>query len=226
MPNPLAIADDVLRRATWTTEAGSWQAAVPRLFSCVVLFACVFGAAMGTYRGFTGQSQWALQMAYSAIKVPMLLCGAFALTLPPFFVLSSLIGLRDGFGSMVRALAAGQAGFAVVLASLSPLTLLVYASTAEYDTALFSSGVLFLIASVTGQWLLRWHCRPLIAQQPRWQKMLLLWAGLYALVAIQLAWLLRPFFGEANMQVTFLRPHAWDNAYVTILKLAWRTLFE
>ncbi|QDU56364.1 hypothetical protein [Aeoliella mucimassa] len=219
-------ANDVLRRAEWTTDAERWQTALPRLVVCIVVFAFVFGASMGSYRGFTGQSQWLLQMTYSAIKVPILLCGSFALTLPPFFVFSSLVGLRAGFGPMVRALAAAQAGLAVTLSSLAPLTLVVYASTTEYDIALLSSALLFGVAGIAGQAILRWHCRPLIASNPRWRKLLVLWATVYALVAIQLAWLLRPFFGAPNVPVTFFRPQAWDNAYVMMLRLVWRTLFE
>ncbi len=224
MATPLSIAEDVLRRAEWTTRADWALAALPRLWGCVIGFGCLYGAAMGAYRGVNGQPEWLLQMAYSAIKAPLLLSGSFVLTLPAFFVFSSLFGLREDFGRAARALVAAQAGLAIALASLAPLTLLIYASTPSYDLARLSSGLMFLIASLAGQSLLRSHARPLIARNPRHRWLLVAWGVTYAFVAIQLAWLLRPFFGAAGMRVTFLRQEAWDNAYVELLRILWRAL--
>lgn len=50
------------------------------------------------------------------------------------------------------------------------------------------------------------------------------WGAVYALVAIQLAWLLRPFVGSVGKEVEFLRAEAWDNAYVRVATLVWRVV--
>lgn len=221
---PLRMADDVLRRAAWTARPDQALAALPRLAACVALYACLYGAVMGGYRAFNAQPDWALQMAYSAIKAPLLLCGSFLLTLPAFFVLTNLLGLRDGFGRLVRGLAAAQAGLAIALASLSPLVLLAYASSSSYDHARVFNGLMFAVACIAGQTLLFRHARPLIAENPRNRWLLLAWGAAYAFVAIQLAWLLRPFFGAPGMEVRFLREEAWDNAYVQLARLLWRVL--
>ena len=115
----LRTADDVLRRAPWTTSPLEVGRSVRRLAGCVVLFAMLYGATMGAYRAFNWQPQWALQMAYSAVKAPLLLCGSFLMTLPAFFVFATLLGLRDDFPRLLRSVVAGQAALAIVLGSIT-----------------------------------------------------------------------------------------------------------
>lgn len=180
---------------------------------------------MGSFRGLVGLPGWERQMLYSAIKAPILLTGSFVITLPTFFVLCTLLGLRQDFGVAVRALFAAQAGLAITLASLAPLTLLCYASTVSHSQSLAFNGLMFALASMAGQALLRAHYRPLIARNPRHRPMLLAWGVVYVFVAIQLAWPLRPFLGSRGLEVQFLREDAWGNAYVEVAKLVWRVLF-
>jgi hypothetical protein len=220
----LATADDVLRRAAWTTRSGDFHRSLVRLVGCLVLFGLIYGAVMGTFRGLAGQSQWLVQIVYSAVKVPLLLLASFSISLPSFFVLSTLLGLRKDFGQSLRAVVATQAGLAVVLASLAPLTMLWYASSADYQSALLFNGLMFALASVAAQWLLRTYYRPLVARSPRHRWLLWGWLLVYAFVAIQMAWLLRPFIGAPTIEVQFLRPEAWDNAYVVVTRLVWRAL--
>jgi hypothetical protein len=218
------VADDILRQAPWTTHELSSRRAMPLLFAALLLFGLAYGAAMGSFRGLAGQSQWPLQMAYSAVKVPLLLTATFAISLPSFFVLNTLFGLRQDFARAVRGLVATQAALAIVLASLAPITLLWYASSAVYRHALLVNGAMFAVASLSAQWLLRRHYAPLIARNRRHRWILWSWACVYVLVAVQMAWLLRPFVGTPSADVQFLRPEAWDNAYVFVARLVWRTL--
>ncbi len=217
-------ADDVLRRAPWTTRELSAARALARLVACLVVSGLVYGAAMGSFRGLAGQPQWLLQISYSAVKVPLLLMAAFVIGLPSFFVLNTLFGLRRDFSQAVRALVATQAGLAIILASLAPVTLLWYASSSDYRQALLVNGCMFAVASLAAQWLLRRHYAPLVARNRRHRWLLWTWAAVYVLVAIQLAWLLRPFVGTPRAEVQFLRPEAWDNAYVVVARLVGRTL--
>ena len=63
-----------------------------------------------------------MQALYSALKVPLLLLATVGLSLPSFFILNTLLGLRDDFGTRARAIAASQAGLTVILVALAPLT--------------------------------------------------------------------------------------------------------
>lgn len=222
MTSPLAQADDILRRAPWTTQTHVAPGTLLRLTGHLAGFAFLYGATMGTFRLLAGQEEWLKQILYSALKVPILLSGAFVIGLPSFFVLSTLLGLRRDFAESLRALVAAQAGLAIVLAALAPLTLLYYASSANYGSALLFNGVMFAVASLTAQYLLRGYYRPLIARNPRHRQLLIAWGCIYVAVAIQLAWLLRPFVGAPSAPVEFLRPEAWDNAYVVVARLVLR----
>jgi hypothetical protein len=221
----LASADDVLRQAPWITSAVETRRTLWRLALCIIAFALLYGAMMGAFRGIAGQSQWMRQIVYSAVKVPILLSVAFAISLPNFFVLNSLFGLRRDFGQAIRALVAAQAGLAIILASLGPVTLMWYASSSNYQQALLFNGLMFAIASFSAQWLVRGYYRPLIARNRRHSLMLWTWMFVYALVAIQLAWIMRPFVGSPASEVQFLRDDAWDNAYVYVIRLIWQALF-
>jgi hypothetical protein len=221
----LASADGVLRQAPWVVHQLDSRRTLMRLFTYLVLFGLLYGAVMGSFRAIADQSQWARQMVYSAVKVPLLLSASFVISLPSFFVLNSLLGLRRDFAPAVRALVAAQAGLAIILASLAPLTLAWYASSSGYDEALLFNGAMFAIASFSAQWLVRGYYRPLVERNRRHRWLLWGWLAVYTLVAIQMAWLLRPFVGSPTHEVEFFRPNAWDNAYVIVARLVWRTLF-
>ena len=169
-----------------------------------------------------GERLW--QVVYSAAKVPLLLLASFLLGLPSFFVFNTLFGLRRDFGQAVRALVATQAGLAIVLASLAPLTALWYASSADYGAALRFNGMMFAVASFAGQWLLRQYYRPLIRRNRRHRWMLWTWLGIYVFIAIQMAWIFRPFVGDPGAPVQFLREESWGNAYEVVGRLIWDAL--
>ena len=181
------------------------------LLSCGV----TYGALMGLFTGYD-DSPRPLQAVFSAAKVPLLLLLTFGLALPSFYVLNMLAGLGTDFPAVLRALLATQAGLTIVLASLSPFTLLFYVSTTNYDAAILFNALMFAIASLAGQRLLTRFYAPLIARDPRHRKMVRVWILLYAFVGIQMGWVLRPFIGDPDKPTTFFRQGAWGNAYVEV----------
>jgi hypothetical protein len=165
-----------------------------------------------------------MQMLFSAIKVPLLLLATFGLSLPSYFVINSLLGLREDVGAAVRALLATQACLTVVLCALSPFTLFFYASFRGYQEATLFNGVMFAVASVSGQLLLRRLYRPLVARDARHRGLLRLWLVIYCFVGIQMGWLLRPFIGAPEVPTRFLREDTWGNAYVIVAQRIWDLL--
>ena len=188
------------------------------LFACVVLFGVAYGGVMGTFGGFRGER--ILQVLYSGLKVPLLLLVTFALSLPSFFVLNTILGVREDFGRVLRALVAAQAVLAIVLASLAPFTALWYASVGDYEAAVLFNAVMFAVASFAAQAVLRRMYRPLIASSPRHRTLLRAWVVLFAFVGIQMGWVLRPFVGSPNSPTRFFREDKWGNAYVQVAKMA------
>ena len=213
--------DDLLRGGATPEEAPA--ARTLRDWAVILVGAGLgYGMVMGSFGGVFGERF--LQVVYSGIKVPLLLAVTFGVSLPSFFVINTLLGVREDFRRVLGALLASQAAMTVVLLGLAPFTALWYASTADHDLALLFNGALFAVASVTAQWVLRRRYGPLIARQPRHRTLLRVWLGIYVFVGIQMAWVLRPFVGHPQLPVQFFRSDAWGNAYEFIARLLWRAV--
>ena len=227
MTSILGRADQVLRGGSGAAGAAGGDApagaAVLRHLGLLVVFGLFYGAVMGSFGGVGGQR--ALQPIYSAVKVPLLLVVTFALSLPSFFVLNTLLGVRDDFPRVLRGLAATQAALTIVLASLAPLTALWYASSADYRQALAFNAMVFAAASFAAQFLLRRWYRPLIARDARHRALMRAWLVIYAFVGIQMAWVLRPFVGHPRGPTRFFRyGSAWGNAYEQVARTLWEAV--
>ena len=223
MTGLLRQADDVLRSGGAPAAGSRPDRVLGGYLTLLVLFGLLYGGVMGTFGGVTGSR--ALQPVYSAVKVPLLLLVTFALSLPSFFVLNTLLGVRDDFPVVLRGLAATQAGLTIVLASLAPFTAFWYASSADYSQALAFNALVFAAASVAAQGLLRRWYRPLVARNPRHRALLRAWLVIYAFVGIQMAWVLRPFVGHPAAPTRFFRyGAAWGNAYEHVARTLWEAI--
>ncbi len=214
MWQPLSHVDDVLRARSALFEGGRDASRLLRLGLTLTVFGALYGAVMGSYGGW-GAGR-IVQVVYSAVKVPFLLLATFAISLPSFFVLNTLAGLRADFARALRAMAAAQCGLTVILASLASLTVVWYVSFDDYNAAILFNGVMFGGATVLAQGLLRRCYRNLISRNPRHRWMLRAWLIVYAFVGIQMGWVLRPFIGAPGAGPTFFRTGAWGNAYEVV----------
>jgi len=209
---PLAL-DLVVRQAL-----GGPALPLPRLLACIAAGGFFYGAVMGSF-GISFDRRLLLAL-FSAIKVPLLLLVCFAMTLPLFLVVNTLIGLRSDVGDVVRAVLAGQAALALVLAALAPYTVLWYASSENYHSAQLFNLAMFTVASAAAQVVLRRRYRPLIERDPRHRLLIWAWLLLYSFVAVQMAWVLRPFIGDPMSEVQFFRNEPLnDNAYMVVFRL-------
>lgn len=188
-----------------------------RLTLLSISLAIFYGAVMGCYGGLEGRR--ILQPLYSGLKVPLLLMVTAALSMPSFYVLNLLLGLGQDFAESLRALLGAQVVLTIVLASLSPFTMLWYASFEGHDNATLFNGAMFAIASFSAQWILRRYYKPLIERNPRHRWMLRLWLVIYSFVGIQMGWVLRPFLGHPGLPTSFFRPDSWGNAYVYVAEM-------
>jgi len=219
----LAQIDDILRcrQAVQSRRAGS---ALRWMVGCILAFGMVYGAVMGAFGGICGDRLW--QAVYSAVKTPLLLLGTSLIAWPSFLVLNTLVGLRRDLARATTALMAAQAGLAIVLASLAPLTLVWYASSGDYGDALRFNGMMFAVACLAGQWLLRDHYRLLIERDARHRWMFWTWLAIYVFVAIQMSWVFRPFVGDPGAPVEFFRREKWGNAYLVVAQLIYEMVMH
>jgi hypothetical protein len=187
---------------------------IRHIFLALLIFGGWYGAVMGTYSGFYG-GHWR-QTLYAALKVPILLALTFGLSLPSFYVLNSLLGLRNDFGRAITSILSAQVVLTVILAALAPFAALVYASGCAYDDAIVFHGLMFAIASLGAQFALRRSYRPLIARDARHRWTLRGWLVIYIFVGIQMGWTLRPFIGDPVLPTHFFRAEAFSNAYIAV----------
>ena len=203
----LGTADGVLRRAPWTTRSSELRTALPRLAACLAAFALAYGAVMGAFRGLNGYDQWLRQMAYSALKVPLLLARYIPHQLAELLCPQHAAGTEARF----RRVGAGDHCGTGRARCRTRFARAAYSSLVR-DIAGLPLGVAFQRNDVRRRKprgpaaLLRDYYRPLIQRNRRHGTMLACWGFMYVLVAIQLAWLLRPFIGSPERDVQFLRP--------------------
>lgn len=108
---------DSLLRGTGPFAPAARTGPPPRLLPAIILVSApIYGAVMGTYA--LDAPERLLQVLYLALKLPLLLTATTLLCLPGFFVLTTILGLRDDLPASVRAILAGQAAMAVALAAL------------------------------------------------------------------------------------------------------------
>ncbi|MBC7834864.1 MAG: hypothetical protein H7Y88_07165 [Phycisphaerales bacterium] len=180
----------------------------------ILVGAPLYGAAAGTFA--FERPERALQVLYSAIKLPILLLLTTALCLPVLFVVATVAGRREAFALIIRAILAGQAAMSISLASLAPFVVFCYVSAITYNTAKFINGVLFAVATIVAHIVLRRQTRELRARDPGVGVLLVAWGLLYVFVGIQLAWTIRPFIGQPGAATTFFRSEPFTNAYVEL----------
>ena len=191
--------------------------ALPKLAILVALCGAIQGAMMGSYALFNGGSP--LFIIWAMFKVPLFLGVAAALCFPALRVTYYLVGLSDEFAPMIRALAAAQAAFAAILAAMAPFVLVFYASGLSYRGALMLNLALFAVAGIAAQNVARGRLQALLARESRHLKLWALGFGVWAFVAVQLAWNLRPFIGSPDATIQFLRPDAFSNVYLALWKI-------
>ena len=205
--------EDLLHARLPTDRTGSEHFVLFSVASIVILGG-LFGAAMGSYGDVRP-----LQMFYSALKIPLLLLISFLLTIPSFYALNALCGLRGQFKESLRCILAAQVGITALLASLAPLSVFWYAAVPGYSAAKVFNFILFALGAGYG-WILLKKIQHSLTTHDRTHRLVTqVWILQFAFVAIQLTWILRPFIGKPGRETRFLREEAWGNAYVELTRM-------
>jgi DNA-binding NarL/FixJ family response regulator len=84
-----------------------------------------------------------------------------------------------------------------------PITALLYPGIDDHGLAVSINGMAFLVAALAGQVTLSRGYRRLIAANPRHRTGRAAWLGIYVFVAVQAAWVLRPFVGDPALPPAF-----------------------
>lgn len=208
-----AVIHDVL--------TGGRSAGVVPILGLVAICCAVYGAVVGVFGAMHGRP---VMMLLTAAKLPLALGLTFVLSLPNFWVVNSLLGLRDDMPQALGALARMAAAGALALASLSPVTLLWYASSSSYAGATMFNMLMFSVAGwVSVRGLQRLYA-PLIAKNRMHGRALLAWKLGFAFICLQTFWLCRPFLGDPGAPLHVFRESAFGNVYTELGTKIWEAL--
>ena len=172
--------------------------AILRTMVVTIAFAmALFGAALGSYRG-------GVQIAYAAVKLPLVLLGTAALSAPALTAIGAALGRKSRLATDLALVMTALAFGALLLAACTPLILLGRAMDASYHSMILATFAMFAGAGIASLWMV---VRALgIEQGQGWRCAVFGLCTVFVLVGGQLSWALRPYLVRPRTpEVPFLR---------------------
>ncbi len=216
---------DAQELASWL-ERDSWRL----LYSCalwVTLGGGIYGASLGLWRS-------PLQASYMAVKFPVLILVTTISNGALNGMLAQLLGARISFRQSLLAITMSFAIFAIVVGSLTPLSLFIVfnlpsmqspAAGEAYATLLVMTVFIMAAAGTVANARLFGVLNHVCGNRRRAAQILCAWLAGNLFLGCQLSWSLRPFFGTPDLPVTFLRDNPFDgNFYETLVRHAMTVL--
>jgi hypothetical protein len=182
--------------------AGRDLAAITRTMVATIAIAmAIVGAAIGSYRG-------GVQIAYAAVKLPLVLLGTAALSAPALTAIGASLGRRARLTADLALVIAALAFGAMLLAACTPLILLGHAMELGYHDMVLGLVMIFGIAGFASLRMIV-HALSLEQDQPGRGSAIIGLCIVFALVGGQLSWALRPYLVRPRTEdVPFIRPVA------------------
>lgn len=163
----------------------------------IAITMAIVGAALGSYRG-------GLQIAYAAIKLPVVLLGTAALSAPALSAIGAALGRRSRLAADLALVMAALAFGALLLVACTPLVLLGRSVDLDYHRMILATVAMFAIAGCAALHMI-WRGVALEAA-PGWRTAVAGLCVVFSLVGGQLAWALRPYLMRPRgPEVVFLR---------------------
>ena len=197
----LGMIDLLLRdraRMLARIHRGTELAAIMRtMIATIAVTMAIVGAALGSYRG-------GVQIAYAAIKLPIVLLGTAALSAPVLSATGAALGRRSRLSADLALVMAALAFGSLLLVACTPLLLLGRSVDLDYHRMILAVVAMFAIAGAAA---LRMICQGVAREAaPGWRTAVAALCLVFTLVGGQLAWALRPYLVRPRApEVMFLR---------------------
>lgn len=196
-------------------EAG---AQVGLLLGIIVPLAAFYGLIMGGPGGVR-------PALASAVKVPALFLISLFVTFPALYVVSILIGSALSIGQMLAMILLAVAVATVILAAAGPIALFFALTGSGYHFMKLLHVGAFTVSGLWGMNVL-WSGLLRMAKASDLYPgsgllIMMLWIVLYAFIAAQLAWTLRPFIGEPSLPFRIFRPRDRQMNFYSTVALSW-----
>ncbi len=150
--------------------------------------ATAFGAAVGSWRG-------GVQVAFSALKMPLGILGTLALAAPAFYVLAAIFGRPWALRPVFSLVLAAGARFALVLLAMTPVLWLTINFGTHYEAIKVIATIAYGLAGLAGLEVL---VRGLEGGAGK-RLTLGLFVVVFLLIGAQNAWVLRPYLGTPGI---------------------------
>jgi len=166
-------------------RAGTDLAATMRtMIATIAVTMAVVGAALGSYRG-------GVQIAYAAIKLPIVLLGTAALSAPALSAIGAALGRRSRLLADLALVMSALAFGSLLLVACTPLVMVGRVINLEYHRMILAVVAMFTVAGVAA---LRMIWRSVALEDaPGWRTAIAGLCMVFSLVGGQLSWALRPY---------------------------------
>jgi hypothetical protein len=175
--SPSEVAKDCVEDGVLTTMAASSIAAI-------VAGALLFGAAVGSWRGGP-------QIAFAALKLPMVTLGTLILCVPAFYAIAAIFGRPGSLRAAVSIMLVAGARFSLVLLAATPVVWLTVSLGASYDAVKLLAALAYALGGLAALGLILRALGP----GPGKVATVVTFVGVFLLVGGQTAWILRPYLG-------------------------------
>lgn len=208
--------------AAWLQGQSTWATVRPLLLAIIAGCAC-YGFAIGLWRS-------SLQGLFVAIKMPCLIFLTLGVNGLINGMLGQLLGSGMSFRQTLMACMMSFAIFSLIVGSLSPIAIAVVldaprpgdAGTAVwYRTILLTHTAIIAFAGIVANHKLLKLLQVFSGSNGAGWRTLIAWLAGNLFVGAQLSYNLRPFFGNPDLPVQFLRPDPFDGSFY---ESVWRLL--
>ncbi|MFC5051296.1 hypothetical protein ACFPK9_11825 [Rubritalea spongiae] len=192
---------------------------------CIILGCSSYGFSMGYWHG------WKMA-AFVALKLPILIFCTLAVNGLINGLLAQVLNSGISMRQSMQFLLTGFAAMAVILGSLSPITLglAIQAPAPHQDSAsdyhaatLLTHTTIIAYAGIVAHLSLLGFLKHFCPTPQAATMTFLAWISGNLFVGAQLSWVLRPFFGSPNLQVAFLREDPFRG---TFYETVWHSILH
>lgn len=191
----------------------------------ITIFGALYGATMGVW------SWEPLQIAFSALKVPLLFLISIAIVLPSFYIVNLTMGGRRSFLQLTSLFLSSLSISTTILLAFVPVNLFfMITSPRDTDSYIFMVLLNLIIYGFGGLISTVYLVEGVRFFGQRKEKVMTLKdlipvavsLGTLAFIGTQMAWFIRPWF---NYEPSFIRPERYGNFYVAVFKVIFSRLY-
>lgn len=165
-------------------DAGQVAAILRTMTATIAVTMAIVGAALGSYRG-------GVQIAYAAIKLPVVLLGTAAVSAPALSAIGAALGRRSRLAADLALVMTALAFGSLLLVACTPLIMLARAVDLDYHRTILAVVAMFAVAGGAALHLI---CRGVALEAATgWRTAVAGMCVVFSLVGGQLAWALRPY---------------------------------